>query len=206
MRIDMIRKVTFVAAVAGVSLLLAGMLLGQESTAPSSGPKDSAATSASSPMTDAHFAKEAAAGGMAEVKLGQLAQEKGSSETVKSFGQKMVQDHSEANEKLKGVAGEQKIKLPTTLTKTDQAAYDRLSNLSGDAFDKAYARDMVSDHVKDIAAFKKEATGGKNEAVKSFASETLPTLETHLKMAHEMARAVGVSTAMKHTRSANTNQ
>ncbi len=197
----MIRKVTFVAAVAGVSLLLAGILLGQEATSSASS-KDST----TSTMSDAHFAKEAAAGGMAEVKMGQLAQEKGSNETVKSFGEKMVQDHSEANDKLKSVAGEQNIELPTTMTKQDQATYDRLSNLSGDAFDKAYARDMVSDHVKDIAAFKKEAAGGKNDAVKGFASDTLPTLETHLKMAHEMARAVGATTATKHTSSPNTNQ
>ncbi len=198
MRIDTVRKVTFMAAVAGVSLLLAGILLGQETTASSTSSKDSAMNT----MADAHFAKEAAAGGMAEVKMGQLAQEKGSNETVKSFGEKMVQDHSQANEKLKSVAGEQKIELPTTLSKQDQATYDRLSSLSGDAFDKAYARDMLNDHVKDIAAFKKEATGGKNEAVKNFASETLPTLETHLKMAHEMAQAVGVSTSAKHTGSA----
>jgi putative membrane protein len=201
MNIETVRKVTFVAAVAGVSLLLAGMLLGQEAT--SSG---SSKDSATSTMSDAHFAKEAAAGGMAEVKMGQLAQEKGSNETVKSFGEKMVQDHSEANEKLKSVASEQKIELPTTLSKEDQATYDHLSSLSGDAFDKAYARDMVSDHVKDIAAFKKEAASGNNEAVKSFASETLPTLQTHLKLAHEMAQAVGVSTTTKHTSGANTNQ
>ena len=194
MRIETIRKVTFMAAVAGVSLLVAGLLLGQEAT--SSGSSNDSTTST---MSDAHFAKEAAAGGMAEVKMGQLAQEKGSNETVKSFGEKMVHDHSEANEKLKSVAGEEKIELPTTLSKEDQATYDHLSSLSGDAFDKAYARDMVRDHLKDIAAFKKEAADGKNEAVKNFASETVPTLETHLKLAHQMAQAVGVSTTAKHT-------
>ena len=200
MKIETIRKVTFLVVFAGVSLFAAGLLLGQETTASSTNSKNSATNT----VADTHFAKEAAAGGMAEVKMGKLAQEKGSNETVKSFGEKMVQDHSEANEKLKSVADEQKIKLPTTLSKQDQATYDRLSALSGDAFDKAYARDMVNDHVKDIAAFKKEATGGKNEAVKNFASETLPTLQTHLKMAHEMAQAVGVSTTAKHTGSATT--
>ena len=83
------------------------------------------------------------------------------------------------------------------MDKKDQATYDHLSSLSGKDFDEAYARDMVNDHVKDIAAFKQESQDGKNEAVKNFASETLPTLETHLKLAHEMARAVGASTNAK---------
>jgi putative membrane protein len=196
MRIETIRKITFMAAVAGVSLLLAGMLLGQE-TAPSKSTQDPAVNT----MTDTQFAREAAAGGMAEVELGQLAQQKGSSEAVKNFGKRMVTDHSQANEKLTSIASEQKIGLAAGLNRQDQATYDHLSSLSGDAFDKAYARDMVSDHVKDIAAFKKEAATGKDEAIKKFASETLPTLETHLKLAHQMAQAVGVSTSSRETSS-----
>src|SRR6202047_2989081 len=72
-------------------------------------------------MGDAHFAKEAAQGGMAEVKLGQLAQEKGSSDTVKGFGKRMVDDHSKAGEKLKEVASRQNIPLPSDLSAKDQA-------------------------------------------------------------------------------------
>jgi putative membrane protein len=197
MRIETLRKITFMAAVAGVSLLLAGMLLGQETAASSKSSEDPAVNT----MPDTHFAKEAAAGGMAEVELGQLAQQKGSSEAVKNFGKRMVTDHSQANEKLTSIASEQKIGLAAGLNRQDQATYDHLSSLSGDAFDKAYARDMVSDHVKDIAAFKKEAATGKDEAIKKFASETLPTLETHLKLAHQMAQTVGVSTSSRETSS-----
>lgn len=197
MRIETLRRITFMAAVAGVSLLLAGMLLGQETTASFTSSNRPAVNA----MADTHFAQEAAAGGMAEVELGQLAQQKGSSETVKNFGKRMVEDHSKANEKLTGIASEQNVKLAAGLSRTDQATYDHLSSLSGEAFDKAYARDMVSDHVKDIAAFKKEAATGKNEAIKKFASETLPTLETHLKLAHQMAQEVGVSSSSTKTSS-----
>lgn len=177
------------AAVAGVSLLLAGMLLGQE-TAPSKSSKDPGVSG----MTDTQFAREAAAGAMAEVRLGELAQQKGSTEAVKNFGKKMVEDHSQANEKLTSIASDQKIRLAAGMNRKDQATYEHLSSLSGDAFDKTYARDMVSDHVKDVAAFKKEAATGKNDAIRKFALETLPTLETHLKMAREMSRSVGAST------------
>jgi putative membrane protein len=197
MRIEIARKITFMAVVAGLSLLLAGMLLGQETTASSKSSQNSAVSA----MSDTQFAKEAAAGGMAEVELGQLAQQKGSSETVKNFGKKMVEDHSHANEKLTSIASEQKIGLAAGLSRQDQATYDHLSSLSGEAFDKAYARDMVSDHVKDVAAFKKEAATGKNDAIRKFAMQTLPTLETHLKMAREMSRTVGASTASPRTSS-----
>jgi putative membrane protein len=150
---------------------------------------------------DAHFAKEAAQGGMAEVRLGQLAQEKGTSDTVKSFGKRMVDDHSKAGDKLKEVASRQNIPLPSDLSAKDQATYDRLSKLNGAAFDRAYARDMVKDHETDVAAFQREANTGKDESLKGFASETLPTLQDHLKQAKEMMKTVGGATAAKGTKS-----
>jgi putative membrane protein len=148
-------------------------------------------------MADTHFAKEAAQGGMAEVKLGQLAQDKGSSDSVKSFGKRMVDDHSKAGDKLKDAASRESITLPTEISAKDQATYDRLSKLNGTAFDRAYARDMVKDHEADIAAFQKEANGGKDDSMKSFASDTLPTLQDHLKEAKEMMKAVGGMSASK---------
>jgi putative membrane protein len=144
-------------------------------------------------FTDAQFVRRAAAGGMAEVKLGQLAQEKGSSDAVKMFGQRMVTDHSDANDKLKSVASQENIALPAGPNKHDQAVYDQLSNLSGSAFDQAYARAMVRDHKKTIAEFQQEASNGKDDAIKGFASQTLPTLRDHLKMAQDMLRNVGAA-------------
>jgi putative membrane protein len=152
-------------------------------------------------MGDAHFAREAAQGGMAEVKLGQLAEEKGSNDTVKSFGKRMVEDHSKAGDKLKEAASRESITLPSDISAKDQTTYDRLAKLNGTSFDRAYARDMVKDHETDIAAFQKEASAGKDDSLKSFASETLPTLQDHLKQAKEMMKTVGGTTAAKGTRS-----
>jgi putative membrane protein len=125
---------------------------------------------------------------MAEVKLGQLAQNKGSDPSVKDFGKRMEMDHSRANEQLKDVASRNKISLPGELNKTDQATVARLSKLSGPAFDKAYSAAMVADHQKDVAAFKKEAASGQNMDIKQFATQTLPTLQEHFKMAQDMER------------------
>jgi putative membrane protein len=142
---------------------------------------------------DENFAKKAAAGGMAEVKLGQLAEEKGSSPAVKNFGRRMVQDHSKADNELKEVTSKENVPLPNEMDKADQATYDRLSKLSGDAFDRAYARDMVKDHSKDVSDFEKEAKDGKNESIRNFAGQTLPTLQSHLDSARQMEQAVNES-------------
>jgi putative membrane protein len=143
---------------------------------------------------DENFAKKAAQGGMAEVKLGQLAEQKGASPEVKNFGRRMVQDHSKANNQLKDVTSPENIPLPNELDKSDQATYDRLSKLSGDAFDREYARDMVKDHSKDVSEFQKEAKNGKDESIRNFAAQTLPTLQNHLDQARQMDQAVNGNT------------
>jgi putative membrane protein len=134
---------------------------------------------------DSHFVMEAADGGMAEVEMGKLAVEKASSPDVKNFGQRMVDDHSKANDELKQVASQKGITLPSAPSAKHKAKMDKMSKLSGAAFDKAYMDDMVADHKKDVGEFQKEASSGKDPDVKAFASKTLPTLQDHLKMAQE---------------------
>jgi putative membrane protein len=144
-------------------------------------------------LSDTQFAKKAAQGGIAEVKLGQLAQEKGTSDSVKKFGQRMVEDHTKAGDELKRAAAQDNITLPDDVSAKDKATYNELTKLSGAAFDRAYARDMVKDHEEDIADFNKEANGGKNTSIKDFATRTLPTLQDHLKEAKEMRQNVSAS-------------
>ena len=139
---------------------------------------------------DSAFAAKAAAGEMAEVKLGQLAQQAGGIDLVKTFGQLMVTDHTAAGAKLKDAAQKENITLPLEMNSEDSAAYTRLSQLSGAAFDREYASAMVKDHETDVAEFQKEISSGKNESIKQFAVQTLPTLTEHLKLAREMEKAV----------------
>ena len=147
---------------------------------------------------DSTFATKAAQGGMAEVKLGELAKEKASSQPVKDFGQKMIDDHSKANDELKGIAGRKGITLPQSLDPKDQATYDGLAKLSGPAFDRDYMRDMVTDHRTDVNEFKREANAGRDPQVKSFAESTLPTLQEHL----EQAKTTRGTTSAARTSSA----
>jgi putative membrane protein len=136
---------------------------------------------------------KAAQGGAAEVKLGQLAADKASNQKVKDFGKRMATDHGKAGTELNTIAQKKSLQAPSDLTSEDQALYQRLNGLSGQAFDKAYMSEMVKDHQKDIAEFQREADSGKDSDVKSFASKTLPTLREHLQMAKDAAAAVGAS-------------
>jgi len=150
------------------------------------------------------FVMEAAQGGMAEVALGKLASEKASNDRVRQFGQQMVADHGKANDELKALAQTKSVMVPADLNAKHKATQDRLSKLSGTAFDRAYIEEMVGDHKKDVADFRKEAKSGSDSQVKAWAAKTLPTLEEHYKMVQDInsslrSSAVGTSgTAMGH--------
>lgn len=186
----MVRRFPMWVAAAGTGLVLvAASAAGQstmDSTAKPASHEHMKSASSAAGGSDSHFVLDAAKGGLAEVEMGRLAAEKASSPDVKQFGQRMVDDHSKANDELKAVASQKGLTLPTELAAADKATLDRLSKLSGEAFDRAYMSDMVKDHRKDVAEFKKEATAGKDADVKAFAGKTLPTLEEHLKMAQDV--------------------
>ena len=140
---------------------------------------------------DATFVKKAADGGMAEVALAKLAQEKASNAEVKSFAAKLEKDHSQANDELKQVASKKNITLPAEPSKAHKAQHDKLAKLSGAEFDKAYVAAMVDDHQKDVREFSRVASGNSDAEVKAFASKTLPTLKDHLQHVQELSKTIG---------------
>jgi putative membrane protein len=139
-------------------------------------------------VDDKKFLKDAAVGGMMEVELGKLATQKGSSDGVKKFGQKMVDDHSKANDQLKELATKENLQVPSELDSKHQSRLDKLSKLDGPAFDKAYIKDQLKDHEQDVSAFQSEAQNGQDANVKQFAAATLPTLQEHLSMAKDLKK------------------
>ena len=158
---------------------------------PATHPKSAPAAESKTAMNaDRHFVMEAAEGSMAEVELGQLAADKASNAKVKEFGQKMVTDHGKADDELKTLAASKNITLPTALNAKDKATKDRLSKLSGTAFDRAYMADMVRDHQMDSTAFHKEATSGHDPEIKAWASKTVSMVDEHLKMARDIQKQV----------------
>ena len=137
--------------------------------------------------TDKQFVQEAAQGGAAEVELGTLATQKASSADVKQFGQRMVDDHSRANQQLKAIAQSKGIDVPAAPSAKDKAIAAKLEKLSGTQFDDAYMNLMVRDHKKDVTDFQKASKSATDPQIKEFAEQTLPTLQEHLQQAEKIA-------------------
>lgn len=135
---------------------------------------------------DSKFAVEVASGGLMEVQLGELAQQKASSQQVKDFGKMMVNDHSKANDELKSIAGAKNITLPPAPGEDHMKHIKDLTEKSGKEFDKDYMKMMVDDHENDIDKFEKCSKDAKDPELKAFASKTLPTLREHLASAKKI--------------------
>ncbi|HYV14098.1 MAG TPA: DUF4142 domain-containing protein [Pyrinomonadaceae bacterium] len=138
---------------------------------------------------DHNFIMDAAMGGMMEVELGRVAAEKGMSDAVKQFGQRMVDDHSKANSELMSLASSKGITLPTELDAKHREQVTKFSAMSGAELDREYTKMMVSDHRKDVSEFEKQSRRGTDPDLKAFATKTLPTLQEHLRMAEALPGA-----------------
>jgi putative membrane protein len=136
---------------------------------------DTTSTGAGSSLSekDKTFMKKAAKGGMMEVKMGQVAEQKAQSDDVKSFGKRMVTDHGKANDELKSIASKKGFQLPSKEHSVKWTS------------DKAYIDMMVQDHEKDLAEFKEEASSGTDSDVKKFADDTAKMVQEHLDLAKE---------------------
>ena len=97
----------------------------------------------------------------------------------------LQKDHSEANQKATAAANQMGLSPPGEPNSKQKAMYDKMSKLSGDRFDREFAKHMVADHKKDIKEYEKEAK--KNDAAGGYAKETLPTLQKHLETAQSLS-------------------
>lgn len=130
--------------------------------------------------SDRNFIQKAAEGGQAEVELGQLALGKASSDAVKQFAQRMVNDHGAANRELMQLAQNKGVQVDTKLTK-HASIRDRLAKLQASEFDREYVKEMVKDHKADVAELRKMHSGAVDPNLKAWVDKTLPTVEDHLK-------------------------
>jgi putative membrane protein len=138
-------------------------------------------------FNEAEFVKKAASGGMHEVELSKLAAKQGKSAAVKKYGQMLVDDHTKANAELKKAATAAGMTVPDKMTDEDQKELDKFKSLSGEEFDRAFAKHAVEDHEKDIKEFTRASQEAKTVQVKDFAAKTLPTLQSHLNEAKKLA-------------------
>jgi putative membrane protein len=139
---------------------------------------------------DQKYVQDDANGGMTEVMLGKLAAEKATNADVKTFAQKMVDDHTKANDQLKDLAKTKGYEIKDEGEK-EQKMFDKLNKLTGDDFDKEYVNMMVKDHEKAVKEFDDESKNADDADLKKWAGDTLPTLQDHLKMIQDIQSKLG---------------
>lgn len=147
---------------------------------------------------DSSFMQHAAADGIAEVQMGKMALNKSSDAQVKKLAQRIVDDHTKANDQLKALAAGKHVDLPSAPSATAQKEAKHLNAMKGTAFDKAWAKDMLADHRKAVKMFDTASSKAGDAQVKAFASATLPTLKTHLQMAGQLGMSAARDSAMDH--------
>jgi putative membrane protein len=141
---------------------------------------------------DKKFVTEASMAGMTEVAAAKAALATTQSDEIKTFAQKMVDDHTKANEELAGIAKTKDIEVPGTMDSKHTGMVDKLKGMTGAEFDTAYVKMMVADHKKAVALFEKNATGADDADLKAFAAKTLPTLKEHQTMIDEIAKKMNI--------------
>jgi putative membrane protein len=177
----------------GVLLSAAMMGMGCESEQrPSDALGQTPGVAGSVSSEDRQFVQEAAMANRAEIEMGKTGVQKARSQRVRQFAQRMIDDHTSADDELKQLASDKGLSVTASMGQHG-SMMDKLSSYSGEAFDREYMRMMVDDHVKTVELFERQAQGGDDPELRSFAERTLSTLREHLRMAREIAGAMGVS-------------
>jgi putative membrane protein len=117
---------------------------------------------------------------LAEIKVGNLAKQKGHDKRIKNFGAMMIKDLTKGKTKLTALAKTKKIALPDSISTADQAAINTLAKKSGKDFDTLYLDKTAADHKKALELFHDEADHGYDPGIKAFASKNMLTLKRHL--------------------------
>jgi len=132
------------------------------------------------------FLQQAATGGLVEIAMGEIGQQKASLKSIKDFAAMIEKDHTEANAELNALASAKGIKLPVEITAMKKKHLKDLNETTGKDFDSYYINMMVEDHIDDIALFK-GATKSPDMTIRAFAVKTLPVLQKHYKQAREIS-------------------
>ncbi len=162
---------------------------GDRSADPEAWRRDNAGISAS----DQTFLKEAAVANMSEVEMGRVGLRNADSDRVKAFSQKMVDDHTKANEEVKTLARSKSVAIPMELPSDKRAMVNTMSKKNGMDFDHAFIDHMVEGHQKVVDMFERQSKTGEDAAVRAFAARMLPTLRGHLQLAKDIQTSMGTS-------------
>lgn len=144
-------------------------------------------------QADKKFAETAMEVNLAEIQVGQLAAQKGATEAVKRFGQRLVTDHTRLEDEMKPIAAKIGVSPPAELAPDDQALLTKLQGESGLAFDATFVNAMVAGHKQGVQLYKTEEADGQDAAVKDAATKGEPVIAAHLRIAEHLAATLGGS-------------
>jgi putative membrane protein len=136
-------------------------------------------------LSDQQFVTQASAAGLAEVNLARLALEQSNNADVKKFAQHIIDDHTKASQQLNSLADKHRITPAPEMDAKHRMLAERLAQLRGADFDRAFLDAMVKDHQEAISLFERESKDGQDKELKEFASKALATLKDHLDMAQK---------------------
>ena len=144
--------------------------------------------------TDQQLVAQVAAGNVLEVRLGQTAHNKATNVAVREFGQRMVNEHSTLQKQWMDVAKKSAIPFKADLSPTQVQEFERLNQLSGAEFDRAYMDAMVQGHQTKLSSLQSERSASHSSGVRQLIESTLPIVQQHLIQAQQIASQVGVTT------------
>ncbi|MDA3613471.1 DUF4142 domain-containing protein [Polluticaenibacter yanchengensis] len=140
---------------------------------------------------DHEFVEKVLEKGQCQISLARLAQTKGLSSQVQQFATQMEREHQKTNEELTKYAQQNNYaSIPVEMNDDSKKDHEKLSGKLGSEFDKVFAKQMVKNHEKMIRLFKEQIEDGKDEQLKTWASQTLPVLEQHLESAKALHESV----------------
>jgi putative membrane protein len=168
----MVKRTLFLAALVGTALGLGAL-------------RATAADEDQRGLSDQQFVTQASAAGLAEVNLARLALDQSNNADVKKFAQHIIDEHTKANTELNSLADMHRLLPAQGMDAQHQQLMQRLGQLRGEAFDRAFLDAMVKDHKDAVSLFERESKDGQDKDLKKFASDTLSTLKDHLSMAEK---------------------
>jgi putative membrane protein len=138
-------------------------------------------------MDPQNFANTAAMSNMFEIQSSQLALKQTQNKDVLDFANKMITDHTKAGQDMQAAAEKQQVTVPTQLDQTHQQQLQQLQGLKDQQFDQAYIQMQLAGHQQAVQLFQQYSQSGPDGDLKTFATQTLPTLQSHLDMIQKLS-------------------
>lgn len=140
----------------------------------------------------ASIIKNCAKMNMATTKFAELASQKAESPQLKQFAQTLKEDHQKAQQDLERIAQKHNITLPTSVDEKCKEEISRLEALSGQEFDREFAKGAVEGHAMAIAHLQQASSGATDTDVRQYTQQLLSKVKEHQRKGRQIAQSVGI--------------